>query len=284
MTKKFWFITSGLIAGLLVVLGLNAFNGGVDEAEATNKFWICHREPNKQDISLYLDFNGAFNGHIKKHEDDSWGKCPEPEPTPTPTITPSPTPVQCDEVSYTCEECSVKPNDGTCEEYRYKYCSKSYDCHYVDTCEIDNDFKSLKPCSREWVCDCQEPEPTPTEKPSPTPTPEQKVGDPEPSKPQAPSCDAWTPGEVANIYVDRGVPNDNCLEVRWLPKEPTSNKAHIKYTNSNPGEWRYALLDTDNDGVELICGLNNGEHYWFTVAQVNSCAVGGFSSAFDPLP
>lgn len=56
------------------------------------KWWICHREPRKQDISLYLDWNGAYNGHIKKHDDDYWGKCKEEEPTPTPTPTNTPTP------------------------------------------------------------------------------------------------------------------------------------------------------------------------------------------------
>lgn len=133
-----------------------------------------------------------------------------------------------------------------------------------------------------------EPSPTPTETPRPTETPKPTEAPSQPSSntstASAPVCGDTVPGSVANIYVDRGVANDGKLEVRWLPAEPKANKAHIRYTDGQVGDWRYALLNTDNDGIEEIGGLVNGTHYWFQVAQVNNCSVGEWSQPFDPVP
>lgn len=127
--------------------------------------------------------------------------------------------------------------------------------------------------------------PTPTSIPQPTPTPtEAPKQESTTSTPTTPVCEDWVPGGVSNIYVDRGVPNDGKLEVRWLSDDPKGNEAHIRYTDRDPGDWRYALLNTPNDGVETISGLENGVHYWFSVAQVNGCAVGSWSASYDPLP
>ena len=130
------------------------------------------------------------------------------------------------------------------------------------------------------IGECPEPEVTPTPTPTATPsaTPEERH-----DNPGAPVCGDSVPANVANIFVDSGVLNDGKLEVRWLPSEPKGNKAHIRYSEVD-GQWRYALLNTDNDGHEEIGGLTNGTHYWFQVAQVNGCAVGNYSRSFDPLP
>ncbi len=95
-------------------------------------------------------------------------------------------------------------------------------------------------------------------------------------------CADSVPHETANIFVDSGVPNDNKLEVRWLPAEGAS-RAHIVYAEYGQ-PWSYALLDTENDGHEVIGGLKNGQNYYFQVAGVNGCAVGPWSTAFDPKP
>lgn len=136
----------------------------------------------------------------------------------------------------------------------------------------------------ECEVECEEPEitPTPTEEPcrENCGTPPTFAG----SSTEAPICSDRVPGKVANIFVATGTPNDGKLEVRWLSDEPKGNKAHIRYTEGNGENWNHALLNTDNDGIEVIGGLINGTHYNFQVVQVNGCAVGPWSSTYDPLP
>jgi hypothetical protein len=199
--------------------------------EAGEKYWICHREPQKQDISLELALPGATN-HILNHADDTWGVCPDPEPEP-------------------------------------------------ELCDDDGALNY----GQEGVCE-YEPDPEPEPEPDPEPvTPEVQVISTETSRAYPVSCADGVPGDVHNIYVDTGIPNDGKLEVRWLDSDNEgATKAHIRYTDGQPGDWRYALLNTDNDGSEVIGELTNGVHYWFQVALVNGCAVGNWSDAFDPLP
>lgn len=136
------------------------------------------------------------------------------------------------------------------------------------------------------------PQPTPVPETSPVPTPEPPCGvECQPvlvakSVPSPNFCKDAVPGEVANIFVDRGEPNDGKLEVRWLNKEPHegAKHAHILYTDTVPGDWKYALLNTPNDGIEVIGELKNGVHYWFAVMLVNGCQPGAISAAFDPIP
>lgn len=158
------------------------------------------------------------------------------------------------------------------------------DCEPVDPCdppvytrlsnEIDNIDYPVDPCVT------PSPEPTPTEEPGQPGNPPTFAG----SSTDAPGvCTDASIGTVGGIYVDRGVANDGKLEVRWWPAA-NADRAHIKYTDGEVGDWRYALLNTENDGVQEIGGLQNGKHYWFIVAGVSGCAVGPWSSAFDPLP
>lgn len=129
--------------------------------------------------------------------------------------------------------------------------------------------------------------PTPTETPRVTPTPTE-VPQSTPSEPEqssstgTPSCPDLTPTQVKDIWVENPVSNDGKLTIRW-GTNPAYGKAHIRYSEVD-GEWRYALLNTDNDGTEVIGDLKNGTHYWFQVAYVNGCQPGPYSHSFDPLP
>jgi hypothetical protein len=138
--------------------------------------------------------------------------------------------------------------------------------------------------------DCEEPTPTPTETPEVTPTPEQpQTGgwSPEPegnkSTTNAPGvCSINDIGDVANINVLTGTPNDGMVEVQWsLPQN--ADKVHIMYGEYGK-PYEHALLNTDNDGHEVIGGLKNGVNYNFKVAGVRGCGVGNYSKEFDPMP
>lgn len=137
----------------------------------------------------------------------------------------------------------------------------------------------------------EEPTPTPTEEPTvtptptdtprvtPTPTEEPKVESrSESGSASAPSCGDSKPEKVANINVVT-TGNKGELEVQW--SLPNSNSVHIEYGLEQFAQ--HALLNTPNDGHEVIGGLASGKHYWFRVAGVNGCAVGDYSGWFDPI-
>jgi len=204
------------------------------------------------------------------------GKCGEKRCRPT-----EPCPPVCGEPKYSCEACQNNPDDyrkrlGVCYDWFVEYCGETYGCGW----QKSNDLVACVECNgRDWVCEdtCEEPELTPT----PTETPKDEPRH-EPGPAGAPMCQDPVPGNVPNMFVLGGVPNDNCVTVRWWPPEG-ADKVHIRYSEVD-GEWRYGLNDTPNDGEEEICGLKNGVHYFFQVAGVNGCAVGPWSSSFDPLP
>lgn len=195
--------------------------------------------------------------------------------------------------------CVLKPGGGQNEcayvgqidtQYQHRGCEIELPaCEPEDQCENIEGLQEVVPegyyqeKDEEGLVCFPEEQPTPTPTPTETPAPQPEQPKSEPAPAGAPVCTDGKPGGVANIFVDQGKPNDGKLEVRWLPEEPKGNKAHIRYSEVD-GDWRYALLNTDNDGVESIGELQNGVHYWFQVAQVNGCAVGDYSRSFDPLP
>lgn len=134
------------------------------------------------------------------------------------------------------------------------------------------------------ICPTEEPTPTPTVEVTPTPTEKVESGGGSAptfagSSTEAPQCGDTKPGKVANINVvstgERGV-----LVVQWaLPSG--ADKAHIEYGLEK--EPQHSLLETPNDGNEVIHELNSGQHYWFRVAGVNGCAVGDWSDWYDPI-
>ncbi len=144
---------------------------------------------------------------------------------------------------------------------------------------------------------CKEVEPTPTVTPTPTeevtPTPTEEVEvkvTPTLEQPkteyvasnkagEAPRpCVDTRPSRVANINVVQ-TGNKGELEVQWAL--PNSDKVHIEYGLEKYAQ--HALLNTPNDGNEVIRDLTSNEHYWFRVAGVTGCSVGEPSEWFDPL-
>lgn len=117
--------------------------------------------------------------------------------------------------------------------------------------------------------------PTPTEEPGQPGNPPTFAG----SSTEAPTCSDVKPGIVANIFVKpTGAKGE--LEIQWaLPSG--AEKAHIEYGLEQSAQ--HALLNTANDGNEVVKDLVSGQHYWFRVAGVNGCAVGDFSGWYDPL-
>ena len=124
----------------------------------------------------------------------------------------------------------------------------------------------------------------PCEEPEVTPTPEQPK---EPSNPPVfagsstgtPQCGDSKPSNVANINVTV-TGNKGELEVQWAL--PTGgDRVHIEYGLEQNAQ--HALLNTPNDGNEVIRDLVSGKHYWFRVMAVNGCAVGDPSIWFDPI-
>ena len=94
----------------------------------------------------------------------------------------------------------------------------------------------------------------------------------------APSCDSVAPAKVPNIFVtNAGVGK---LEVRWIPTG--GDKAHIFY-GEVAGKPAYSLIDTANDGSEVIGGLVSGQHYYFSVTNGGGCAWSSLSDWYDPI-
>lgn len=179
------------------------------------------------------------------------------------------------------------------------------ECPVVDLCEnLDGVQENLPPNyqSEQGNCTCQEgyhteeygngheyeiPECVPDEledpeEPESTPSAEPK-GDPPifaGSSTESPAvCSVKDIGNVANINV-KTTDNSGELEVQWsLPER--ADKVHIEYGLEQNAQ--HALLNTPNDGNEVIRDLVSGNHYWFRVAGVRDCGVGSYSNWFDPL-
>lgn len=131
------------------------------------------------------------------------------------------------------------------------------------------------PTPTEEITPTATPSATPTVTPSvtPTSTPVTQPG----NGPVV--CTDREPGKVANIFVTT-TGNTRELEVQWsLPAD--ADKVHIEYGLEKSAQ--HSLLNTPNDGNEVIKGLTSGQHYWFRVAGVNGCSVGSHSEWFDPL-
>lgn len=93
-------------------------------------------------------------------------------------------------------------------------------------------------------------------------------------------CGDSLPGSIANTNVVKGVANDGKAEVQWSIPTNAGN-AHIIYSLTWAGStYWYGLLNTPNDGNEIINDLDTKGTYTFYVAGVNGCAVGPFSNGF----
>lgn len=133
--------------------------------------------------------------------------------------------------------------------------------------------------------ECVEVTPTPTLEITPTPTgvpqsTSNEVVELRSNTTSTPSCAALEPDYVHDIWWEQGTPGDSKGILHWGTNTNYS-KVHIVYGFS-AGDIRYSLLNTDNDGVEEIGGLDNTRHYWFSVGNVNSCAVSDYVVWRDP--
>lgn len=146
-----------------------------------------------------------------------------------------------------------------------------------------------------------EPIPTVTGEPEATPTPtivEEPTPEvtrvPEPTSPpndvvtlrtdttSTPTCPAQKPENVNDVWVEADAEGNGEMILRWGVNSQYS-RVNIVY-GLTPGDMRYSLLNTENDGREVIRGLDNGTHYWFSVANLDGCAVGDYAVWRDPMP
>lgn len=181
--------------------------------------------------------------------------CPKPTPTPTPT----PTPIVCDQEEWSCEECSEKPNDDVCGEYKVGFCREEFSCEYIDD---------------EWGCECPvDPTPSPTPEITPIPT------NPPESKPEGcthdcgiPACTDQIPEAVVNPHVYR---NGDSAIVKWYPKD--GNRVNIYYRLNSVSEWQHSV-QVENSGSFEVKGLGS-EDWTFGLQSVNGCSADGIVNA-----
>ena len=140
------------------------------------------------------------------------------------------------------------------------------------------------------LCDGDCITPTPTEEVTPTPTDTPRVT-PEPQNDtpivevvsnttSTPSCSDLKPVAVSDIWIENPTHQDGKVTLHWGTNANYS-QVHIVY-GFTPGDIRYSLLNTDNDGVEVISELDNQKIYWFSVGYVNGCNVSDYTKWIDP--
>jgi hypothetical protein len=237
----------GIAISVVAFLMIITLFGNKAEAISLPKVYICHVEnPDEGGVNQQTLHIAvaAAIAHLTQHDADYSGECEEPEVTPTPTPTPEPDVDYCDTV------------EGTQTE--------DYDCPKDEpTCEE--------------LQNCEEPE-----EPVYPYIHVDSWSQPEPAKAPA-VCSITNIGDVANIVALTGTPNDGKIEVQWsLPEN--ADKVHIVYREYSESGWTHALLNTPNDGNEVIGELKNGVNYAFAVAGVRDCGVGKFSQEYDPMP
>lgn len=131
------------------------------------------------------------------------------------------------------------------------------------------------------------PTPTPTETITPTPTPEVKHEEPKVAGSSA-STNAPTNscpievGKVDALNVETGVPNDNAIELYWTPISQ-ADKVNIYY-GTESGVWIHSVIRVEDNGHFQVSGLQNGQHYFFTIEGVAGVCTGPRSAIIDPLP
>ena len=242
-------ITFAVIIILCVILMRMTF-----AAPPTYNKTICHHTP-AHGVTLNFNTIQAYLGHLgtphSRSTYDTDGPCTQVSTTPsvTPTATPTPTirvRVSCTPTPTVTPTVTVTPTA-------------------TPTATVT-------------------PTVTPEATPSATPTeePKQEGGTPPTfakSTTEAPSCPVHDIGGVANINVVT-TGNSGELEVQWALPE-NANKVHIEYGLEQYAQ--HALLNTENDGHEVIKNLVSGKHYWFRVAGVRDCGVGSWSNWFDPI-
>lgn len=106
-------------------------------------------------------------------------------------------------------------------------------------------------------CDVPDVPPPPVEEPK-----EEHHEAPMPSAPEI-CANVPTPENPANFHLYR---KGDCAELKWLPTD--GDTVNIYWKNPASGNWEHSVINSDNDGVELVCGLG-GYDWTFGLAQVN---------------
>ena len=253
--KKLTFLL-GIAIVMIVALMFRVNSVPVAEATVNQTVCFCHNL-NNNPHTICTSNNALKVGHTLHAiaGNDSFGVCEEPEVEDV-----------CDNIEGVQEETP----EGYVNEQGYCYIPEE-PTDYCDT--LEGVQAEDEDCPKE-----EDPTPTPTE------TPKDGGWSPEPegnrSTTNAPGvCSISDIGNVANINVVT-TGNAGELEVQWsLPAN--ADKVHIIYGLEQKAE--HALLNTDNDGNEVIRNLVSGKHYWFAVAGVRGCGVGSYSNWFDPI-
>lgn len=238
-----------LLIPILLLVGSLVFHIPPTEkaqAHGLPQVTICHKQSQPW-VTITISI-AALPAHLA--HGDSIGICPQttPTPTPSPTDEPIPTPTV---------EPSVSPSPTPTET--------------PDPCEVKTDsILEIDPCAT----------PTPTTViPTEAPQSSSDTTDHNSAGNGGSLCSDAKPARVANINVVT-TGNTGELQIQWaLPIG--ADKVHIEYGLEKNAQ--YSLLNTSNDGNEVIGALDSGQHYWFRVAGVNGCAVGDYSDWFDPL-
>jgi len=89
------------------------------------------------------------------------------------------------------------------------------------------------------------------------------------------------PENITGFNVQNATLNDNKLELVWATTTAPTVNIRYGYEDNN---WLFSKNGTPNDGFEVISGLTNGIHYWFSVQAVNGCGSGNWAPSVDPLP
>jgi len=271
-----------IIAAVAAIAGMY-FAG---QAEAAKKYWICHRQPQKEPVSLYLDWSGAYFGHIRKHDDDTWDKCPEPTPTPTPKPTATPTPTATPEPTKPPRPTPTEepqPTTRLCHwgegGYEAIAVTEKERARHEKAHELDKDWVE----GMDKYCEF---EPTPT----PEPKPKDPCADgvafvgpycgwsPKPYEPQLDhkECANVAPTEVgANFHVYR---NGGTAVLKWWATE--GDNVNIYYKNPSASGWEHALRNIQNEGYAVINDLG-GNDWTFGLQQSNGCAGGKIIEVVD---
>jgi hypothetical protein len=227
------------------------------EVQANKKIWICHK-PGKLDQNKKIN-ESAWPGH--RGHGDHKGKCrPQPTATATPRPTkppkPTPTPSESPKPTPTVLVCLDNGVDEP-RELTIPRTQEAWD-------------RVLFSWPESYVGECKvEPTPEPTVEPTPDPTPESTPGPT--SEPLVhhttgtPETCAGvpTPTEPANFHLYR---NGELADLRWSPTE--GDTVNIYWKNPSAGDWEHSLINTPNDGNEIVGNL--GSYDWtFGLAQVN---------------
>lgn len=131
------------------------------------------------------------------------------------------------------------------------------------------------------VCSTPTPTPSPTQPPVVVTT-QSSSGFSAPSMPNAPTCPDLKPTMVHDVwYSNYKITGKTASLILHWGTNSNYGKVNIAY-GENRNEWRYAVLNIDNNGQFTIGGLKPRQTYWFQVAYVAGCMPGDYSNAIDP--